>query len=183
MYNLVVMDFTDKSDEAWTFISIVNGSANVPVLALYDGSSGKDTSQLLLSGATVCLEKPLREGVCRAQVVALLCTFPAAGDEQKGTPLLFGLNLVVIPRYRQVYLAGQILKLTRLEYEWLFFLAKHPGQIFSNEEIYDNVWPNTEKFGSEDAVKTCIKTLRKKLAGIDRVSIENVCSVGYRFNG
>lgn len=34
MYNLVVMDFTDKSDEVWTFINIVNGSVNVPILAL-----------------------------------------------------------------------------------------------------------------------------------------------------
>ena len=68
---------------------------------------------------------------------------------------------MLVPKYRRVYRNGKIMDLTKMEYELLYFLAQHPGQIFSNEEIYCHVWRNANNLWGDDAVKTCIKTLRK----------------------
>lgn len=57
---------------------------------------------------------------------------------------------------------GQTLKLTVRECSLLAFLMRHSGQPFSARELRDSVWPS-DGSASDEAVRTCIKTLRQKL--------------------
>ena len=78
-------------------------------------------------------------------------------------------------------LKGQSLELTKTEFDILFCLAKHPGQVLSREQIYDYVWNGDSAFNVDDVVKAHIKAIRKKLAAADTQYIQNVWGVGYRF--
>lgn len=70
--------------------------------------------------------------------------------------------------------------LTPTEYRLLVHFARYPGEIFKVEELLDKLWSQEETPGKE-AIKTHVKTLRKKLAagGVEAL-IETVYGFGYR---
>lgn len=179
-YNLLILDAGMNASEVWVSVNTIVDTVNIPIIALYEQNE-QGATELLLAGATACVEKPVDKASLRAQITALFRTFPASVDSQMRRPLVFGCSLVLVPKYRRVYRNGKIMDLTKMEYELLYFLAQHPGQIFSNEEIYCHVWRNANNLWGDAAVKTCIKTLRKKLIGTEGLFIENVRGVGYRF--
>lgn len=45
-------------------------------------------------------------------------------------------------------------------------MAKHPGQVFSRRELYRYMWDGYYELGGDETVKSHIKTLRKKFAGL-----------------
>lgn len=92
-----------------------------------------------------------------------------------------GKDLVINPDKREVLVKGQRLALTKTEFDILFCLAKHQGQVLSREQIYDYVWNEDSAFNVDDVVKAHIKAIRKKLAAADTQYIQNVWGVGYRF--
>lgn len=95
--------------------------------------------------------------------------------------LVFGMDLMIDPERRTVTLKGQALNLTRKEFELLFCLASHAGQVLSREQLYSQVWNNENTYNVDETVKSHIKTLRKKLTPADQEYIKNVWGIGYRF--
>lgn len=49
-------------------------------------------------------------------------------------------NLEINPKYRTVRKQGEDIELTNYEFDILYLLAKRPGQVFSKEQIYSQVW-------------------------------------------
>jgi DNA-binding response OmpR family regulator len=69
--------------------------------------------------------------------------------------------LTLAPLERTATLAGEPLELTPREFDLLYFLARHPGQVFSRAELLDRVW-GTQHGGYEHTVNTHINRLRAK---------------------
>ena len=57
---------------------------------------------------------------------------------------------------------GEIIKLTRTEYDILKLLMDNPGRLFSPKELYEKVW-NEQSFGNEGTVAVHIRHLREKI--------------------
>ena len=78
---------------------------------------------------------------------------------------------------------NQEIKLTYTEFEILKLFAKHPGIVFSKEQIYDIVWKESYS-GDYNIVMSHIRNIREKIE--DNPSkpsyIQTVWGVGYRFN-
>lgn len=71
------------------------------------------------------------------------------------------------------------LKITHREVALLEFLIRHPNQLFTSRELRDSVWP-ADGNASDEAVRTCIKTLRQKIRSIDcPETIKTVAGGGY----
>ena len=68
--------------------------------------------------------------------------------------------------------------MTPKEYELLTFMATHPGQVFTREQLLQNVW-GYEFFGDLRTVDTHIKQPREKM-GPYKSYIANVWGVGYK---
>lgn len=96
--------------------------------------------------------------------------------------LIFGGNLIVDPTSRQVSLNGEPLYLTRKEFDLLFCLASHAGQVLSREQLYQMVWEENSAYNVDETVKAHIKSLRKKLTPAGAEYIKNVWGIGYRFS-
>lgn len=92
-------------------------------------------------------------------------------------------NLVLDPQYRSVKVNGQDIELTNYEFETLYLLAKNPGQVFSKEQIYNQVW-KTPYYGAEDNVMSLIRRIRKKIEPNPSkpIYILTVWGIGYKFN-
>ena len=126
--------------------------------------------------------KPYTLDECIAQAKSLINLYVELKSEvESNQPLVFGTDLIVEPMKRQVFLKGQLLELSRKEFDLFFCLAKHPGQVLSREQLYNRVWDSDSAFNVDEVVKAHIKTLRKKLSASDIDYIKNIWGVGYRF--
>nr|WP_243154143.1 winged helix-turn-helix domain-containing protein [Pseudoflavonifractor sp. 60] len=76
---------------------------------------------------------------------------------------------------------GKPLELSRKEFDLLHCLAAYPGQVFSRGQIYSHIWDDEPTVAVDEAVKSLIKKLRKKLATVDKDYIQNMRGVGYKF--
>lgn len=71
---------------------------------------------------------------------------------------------------------------TTMQFDVLIFLAKHPGQVFSYEQIYDRVW-KSPIMGSRHNLQVIMAMVRQKLAALcgGKNYIETIPRKGYRF--
>ncbi len=72
---------------------------------------------------------------------------------------------------------GAEVPLTRQEFKLLELLVRHPGRVFTREQVLDQAWGDGG-FVADRTIDVHIKTLRKKFGGFD--FIETVRGVGYR---
>lgn len=79
--------------------------------------------------------------LCVAQAHSLMQLYlDAKIADHKENPLVFGTELIINSVYRHVIIDGEPLELTRTEFDLFFYMAKHPNQIFSRQQLYRQVW-------------------------------------------
>ena len=89
-------------------------------------------------------------------------------------------DLVLDPRRLGVTRAGRAVRLTAREYAFLELLARHPGQVFTQQHLLDALWDADAEIGS-NIVEVYIRSLRRKLdEGRRDGLIETVRGAGYR---
>ena len=83
---------------------------------------------------------------------------------------------------RRVLQDGEEVNLTRLEYNALVFLASNPGNVLTQEQIFEAVW-NMESESCQSSVANVIYNLRKKIEPDSRkpTYIKTVLGMGYKF--
>ena len=101
--------------------------------------------------------------------------------DKKENPLVFGTELIINSIYRHIIIDGEPLELTRTEFDLLFYMAKHPNQIFSRQQLYRQVWGDDLGINGENTVRSHIGNLYKKLADVGKNYIQNTRGVGYKF--
>lgn len=92
-------------------------------------------------------------------------------------------TLEIHPKSRQVKLAGKEVSLTPKEFDVLYFLVKHRGEVFTKEQIYQAVWD--EDFLLADSnIMAFIRKIRKKIEPNPDAPeyILTIGGVGYKFN-
>jgi DNA-binding response OmpR family regulator len=91
-------------------------------------------------------------------------------------------DMTIDPASRRVVVSGQEVQLTQREYDLLLFLARHPGQVFSRNQLMDAIWQYSF-YTDTSTVTVHIRRLRSKIE-VDPAQprhIETVWGVGYRF--
>jgi len=159
----------------------------VPILFLTAKGSELDRVLGLELGADDYLTKPvsLPELVARVRAIfRLTASLAKAGEAStastKGERLERG-ALIVDAARRSVTVAGAAVELTAREFDLFFFLAKHPGRVYSRDQLVEGVWGLGYE-GYEHTVNSHINRLRKKLDAVGGAElVETVWGVGYRF--
>lgn len=91
-------------------------------------------------------------------------------------------SLVIQPATRLVEREGLPLDVTAREFDLLHFLARHPNQIFTRQQLLDAVW-GFDYFGDSSTVTVHIRRLREKIERdpAHPIHLKTVWSVGYKF--
>jgi two-component system alkaline phosphatase synthesis response regulator PhoP len=153
--------------------------SEIPILMLTARIGESNHVRGLEVGADSYLAKPVSLPVLLAQTKALL------RDYSKSTFTKDILELVDLTIDRTKYFvtktnadAAKKIKLSRKEFDLLFFLATNPGRVYSRQELLDNVW-GKDVFVVDRTVDVHVRKIREKLGG---KYIETVKGVGYRFS-
>jgi DNA-binding response OmpR family regulator len=109
---------------------------------------------------------------------------PSAAPEVKdsGSSLSFG-ELRIDLTTREVERGGELIELTAMEFNLLAFLAASPRQVFSRQQLLQNVWASSSEWQDEATVTEHIRRVRRKIE-VDPDHprwITTVRGVGYRF--
>jgi DNA-binding response OmpR family regulator len=147
-----------------------------PVLMLTGKGSLSNKEEGLDSGADDYLTKPFELRELRARVRALLRRPQVFKPEA-----LVARGIEIDGGAHRVQKDGVEVKLIPREFALLYFLMRHPNQVFSAEALLDRVWSN-ESDALPNAIRKCVERLRKKLDTDGQSSIiETVHGVGYMF--
>ena len=91
-------------------------------------------------------------------------------------------DMTIDPAARQVTVRDAEVPLTQREFDVLLFLARHPGQVFSRNQLMDAVWQYSF-YSDTSTVTVHIRRLRAKIEAdpAQPRHIQTVWGVGYRF--
>jgi DNA-binding response OmpR family regulator len=147
---------------------------DVPVILLTALVTVKDKVAGLDSGANDYLTKPFAEAELFARIRAQLRAPDA--DEQSNNDKVITEELEINRATREVLFKGEMITLTRTEFDLLLFLASNLGRVFTRDELLDHVW-GYNHFPTTRTVDTHVLQLRQKLPGLE---IETLRGVGYK---
>lgn len=154
---------------------------HVPILFLTARRSVEDRLRGLEDGGDDYLIKPFDIGELRARVAALLRR-TRAGQRPSSRELIVG-DIRLDPAMRQVVARGKNVQLTPLEFDLLYHLMAHPGELFSSQELLQAVWGHAPESRDYGLVRWHMMNLRQKVeADPDRpVYLKTVPRHGYLF--
>ena len=155
--------------------------ARIPVLILSARSEEADRVVGLEIGADDYVTKPFSTREVVARVRALLRRNeppPAAAQRSK----VHRGSVVIDPSAHSVVVAGRTVELSALEFRLLYYLASHPGMVFSRDQLLDSVWGN-ERTVTPRSVDVYIRRIREKVETEPQQPeyIQTIHGVGYRF--
>ena len=102
-----------------------------------------------------------------------------APNAQNGAYVEYPDLLINQTNYSVTYL-GRTVEMPPKELELLYFLASHPNQVFTREQLLDHIW-GYEYVGDTRTVDVHVKRLREKIKDRENWSIATVWGIGYKF--
>jgi DNA-binding response OmpR family regulator len=180
--NLVLLDLMIPQIEGLEVFRRIRAKNSTPIIMLTAKGEELDRVLGLEMGADDYIVKPFspREVVARAKNV-LRRVSEVRADEPAGKALASG-DLQIDPRTHEVHVAERRVELTSKEFDLLYFLAQHPGQVFTRTQLLDRVW-GYEFFGDASTVTVHVRRLREKIESnpTEPRYVTTVWGVGYKF--
>ena len=177
--HLMLLDIMLPGMDGWEVCREVRRTSNIPIIMLTAKGETFDKVLGLELGADDYITKPFEPKEMVARIKAVARRYQT-GDTPAKEVSFPGLT-VNISRYSVVY-AGQEIEMPPQELEVLYFLASHANQVFTRQQLLEQVW-GFNFFGDSRTVDVHIKRLREKLVDCEKYGwqIKTVWSVGYKF--
>jgi two-component system phosphate regulon response regulator PhoB len=182
--DLVLLDVVLGGEDGRDLLVKLRQKSDVPAVFLTGRGLEMDRIAGLRMGADDYIVKPFSRGELSARIETVLRrTRPATVEApSSGSGLIFG-ELRIDLTTREVERAGELIELTAMEFNLLAFLASSPRQVFSRQQLLQNVWSSSSEWQDEATVTEHIRRVRRKIE-VDPDHprwITTVRGVGYRF--
>lgn len=156
------------------------GLRELPVLCVDPQASSGDSVTFLDAGADDAITRPFQAPIFLARVRGLLRRVVWSGGAAEETvTVLNGGPIELKLVSRQAFVQGKAVVLTRLEFDLLAQLMRHPDRAFKREELLSAVWNYPGNVETRTLDKH-VEALRRKLESCGPL-IQTVHGVGYRF--
>lgn len=180
--NLILLDLMLPGIDGYEVCRRIRARNNVPIIMLSAKGEIFDKVLGLELGADDYIMKPFDSKELVARVKAVLRRYqPIKAD----TPVLeikcveYPDLTVNLSNYSVMY-QGQSIDMPPKELELLYFLAASPNQVFTREQLLDNIW-GYEYIGDTRTVDVHVKRLREKIKDHENWKIATVWGIGYKF--
>ena len=160
--HLVLMDIMMPEMDGISAMVKIRELTNVPVILLTAKSEDTDKVLGLTVGADDYITKPFNPVELQARVKSQIRRYMLLGSGTVVNNKLSVGGIELDDKSKEVTLDGELVNLTRTEYDILKLLMEHVGEVFSPNQIYEKVWKD-DQFGTENTVAVHIRHLREKL--------------------
>lgn len=181
---LVILDIMLPKVDGMEVCRQIRAMSNVPILMLSSKKSDIDKILSLGLGADDYVTKPFSPGELVARVKAQLRRYIHLSKEvQPSLNISYGGLLMDLKSYC-VYRDGKQILLSAKEFEILKLFMTHPFQVFTREQIFDQIWGFNE-YGDINTVTVHIRRIREKIETdpSNPEYIKTVWGIGYKFEG
>ena len=180
--DLILLDIMLPGIDGYQVCREIRASSATPIIMLSAKGETFDKVLGLELGADDYIIKPFDSKELVARVKAVLRrTFVAPPKEE--TPQLKMVSYedltVNLTNYSVTYM-GRPIDMPPKELELLYFLTTSPNQVFTREQLLDQVW-GYDYFGDARTVDVHIKRLREKIKDHDKWRLCTVWGIGYKF--
>ncbi len=179
---LAVLDIMLPKRDGMELCRMIRGDSPIPILMLSAKKGETDKILGLGLGADDYVTKPFSPGELAARIKAHLRRYQQLSTPaQSGSKIKF-YDLEIDIKAYTVMVAGHNVTLSAKEFELLKFLAMNPAQVFTREQLFDQVW-GYHDFGDINTVTVHIRKIREKLEKdpSNPKYIKTVWGVGYKF--
>ncbi len=182
--NLILLDLMLPGIDGYQVCREVRAKNQTPIIMLSAKGEIFDKVLGLELGADDYMEKPFDSKELVARVKAVLRRYKMVAAAPQATPSAEKLVeypdlKISLSNYSVIY-KGVSIDMPPKELELLFFLASSPNQVFTREQLLDQIW-GYEYAGDTRTVDVHIKRLREKLNDHPSWHIDTVWGVGYKF--
>ena len=175
VFDLIILDVMMPDKDGFTLCQEIRASIDCPILFLTAKTDENGIVEGLMAGADDYIAKPFGKKELIARVNAHL----RRERREKVSRISFSecyFNL----SSKELYVREETISLTKTEYLICEYLAKHPGQVFSREQIYEAVFGlDGDSFDSTIAMH--VKNIRTKLEAVNYAPIKTVWGIGYKW--
>lgn len=162
--DLVLLDIMLPEKDGMEVCKEIRKKYEMPIIMLTAKDSEIDKVLGLELGADDYVTKPFSTRELLARVKANLRrhqNVSTPNNESETNEIAIG-SLVIHPDAYIVSKRGEMIELTHREFELLFYLAKHPGQVMTREHLLQTVW-GYDYFGDVRTVDVTVRRLREKI--------------------
>lgn len=181
--NLILLDLMLPGIDGYQVCREIRSGSNVPIIMLSAKGEVFDKVLGLELGADDYIIKPFDSKELVARVKAVLRRYqpakPETNDVSKGKCVEYPGISINLTNY-SVVVDGQHVDMPPKELELLYFLAASPNQVFTREQLLDQIW-GYEYIGDTRTVDVHIKRLREKIKDHNGWSLSTVWGIGYKF--
>jgi DNA-binding response OmpR family regulator len=186
-FDLVVLDVMLPGVDGVTLCrALRSGGPNqrAAVLMVTARDTELDTVVGLDSGADDYLTKPfgVREFTARVSAVLRRASGDLSPSERTVTGVVTSADVTLDPDRRQVRVRGDLVELTKQEFDILYLLASRRGIVFSRAALIAKVWGG-DTYVTERTVDSVVSRLRRKIERDpnDPEMLLTAWGVGYKF--
>ena len=185
--DLMLLDIMLPGIEGYDVCREIRKNHSTPIIMLSAKGEVFDKVLGLELGADDYIIKPFDSKEMVARVKAVLRRYtpapaPAAPQPEppKDTESISYTDLSIsLSNYSVIYM-GKPIEMPPKELELLYFLASHPNQVFTREQLLDQIW-GYEYIGETRTVDVHIKRLREKIKDHAEWALSTVWGIGYKF--
>jgi len=182
--DLILLDVMMPRMNGLSTLMKLRENSKIPVIILSAKTEESDKVSGLVLGADDYIEKPYNPTELIARVKAHLRRYREWGGAalKSNEKRIVNGGLILDKMQKIISVDGREIKLTATEYKILEFLMEHLGQVFSAEQIYENVWNELADYSVENTVMVHIRHIREKIE-IDSKKpryVKVVWGIGYK---
>ena len=182
--NLILPDLMLPGIDGYQVCREIRTRSSVPIIMLSAKGEVFDKVLGLELGADDYIMKPFDSKELVARVKAVLRRYqaipkPETPAEDRGKCVEYPGIVINLTNY-SVMVDGQNIDMPPKELELLYFLASSPNQVFTREQLLDQIW-GYEYIGDTRTVDVHIKRLREKIKDHSEWSLSTVWGIGYKF--
>ncbi|PIC73572.1 DNA-binding response regulator [Sporosarcina sp. P26b] len=178
--HLLILDIMMPNMDGITATFKIREMQNIPIIMLSAKAEDSDKIHGLSVGADDYVTKPFHPLELMARVKSQLRRYVRLGTYE-GQKVIEVNGLVLNEEAKELTVDGTPVRLTPIEFKITELLMKHPGRVFSINEIYERVW-NEQAYNAENIVAVHIRKIREKIE-VDPKNpryVKVVWGVGYK---
>ena len=179
--DLIIMDIMMPGEDGIKTVERIRESSDVPIIFLSAKSELNDKISGLNIGGDDYMTKPFEMLELKARIKSIIKRSGATIEKNEKKEYKIG-NIKIDQDSKSVTIRNKPIKFTPIEYKILLYFIKNAGKVLSSNDIYKEVWNESEAYNIENTIAVHIRHIREKIEKDSREPkyIKVVWGIGYK---